>query len=257
MPIQKPSRAVNPKLLSTLRPFLSAQRLAAYASRGCRTMHVAVAISGAIRGRDATRTYWSDGPWKPYRCTPLCAQERPKHRQQLRVYGPRWTLHGHAARALDPGVVLHLFQGVGLSAKEVEGVLYKKSGLLGISGISNDMRDLLKSDEPAAQLALNISSIVPLKRSERSRLRSVALMDWCSPQALARTRLRFVDESASPRRGSASSWTPQPTGRTARDLDSREWASASVIPTNEELMIARHTGLLLGLTAGGSVAAKA
>src|SRR5690349_19235188 len=45
--------------------------------------------------------------------------------------------------ALDPGVVLHLFQGLGLSAKEVEGILYKKSGLLGISGISNDMRDLL------------------------------------------------------------------------------------------------------------------
>src|SRR6185503_7081750 len=44
--------------------------------------------------------------------------------------------------ALDPGVVLHLVQGLGLSAKEVETVLYKKSGLLGISGISNDMRDL-------------------------------------------------------------------------------------------------------------------
>ena len=45
--------------------------------------------------------------------------------------------------ALDPGVVLYLFQNLGLSAKEVETILYKKSGLLGISGISNDMRDLL------------------------------------------------------------------------------------------------------------------
>ena len=45
--------------------------------------------------------------------------------------------------SLDPGVILHLFQSLGLSAKEVETILYKKSGLLGISGISNDMRDLL------------------------------------------------------------------------------------------------------------------
>src|SRR6185436_8379447 len=52
--------------------------------------------------------------------------------------------------ALDPGVVLYLFQHLGLSAKQVEEVLYKKSGLLGISGISNDMRDLLGSTEPAA-----------------------------------------------------------------------------------------------------------
>ena len=57
--------------------------------------------------------------------------------------------------SLDPGVVLHLFQGLGLSAREVETILYKKSGLLGISGISNDMRDLLKSSDPAARLAVD------------------------------------------------------------------------------------------------------
>jgi acetate kinase len=57
--------------------------------------------------------------------------------------------------ALDPGVVLHLFQGLGLSAKEVEALLYKKSGLLGLSGISNDMRDLLGSEEPGARQAVD------------------------------------------------------------------------------------------------------
>ena len=57
--------------------------------------------------------------------------------------------------AVDPGVILHLFQTLGLSAKEVETILYKKSGLLGISGISNDMRDLLDSREPAAVLAVD------------------------------------------------------------------------------------------------------
>jgi len=57
--------------------------------------------------------------------------------------------------SLDPGVVLYLFQNLGLSVKEVETILYKKSGLLGISGISNDMRDLLGRPEPEAQLAVD------------------------------------------------------------------------------------------------------
>ena len=57
--------------------------------------------------------------------------------------------------ALDPGVVLHLFQGLKMSAKDVETLLYKKCGLLGISGISNDMRDLLGRPEPEARLAVD------------------------------------------------------------------------------------------------------
>ncbi len=57
--------------------------------------------------------------------------------------------------AVDPGVILYLFQELGLSAEDVQTILYKKSGLLGISGISNDMRDLLASDAPAARLAID------------------------------------------------------------------------------------------------------
>src|SRR4029077_7401096 len=57
--------------------------------------------------------------------------------------------------SVDPGVILHLFQGLKLSAREVEEMLYKKSGLLGISGVSNDMRDLLASDRPEARLAID------------------------------------------------------------------------------------------------------
>ena len=57
--------------------------------------------------------------------------------------------------AIDPGVILYLFQSLGLSASEVETMLYKKSGLLGISGISNDMRVLLESADPGARLAVD------------------------------------------------------------------------------------------------------
>src|SRR6185295_1863506 len=57
--------------------------------------------------------------------------------------------------ALDPGVVLFLFQTLGLSVSQVEEVLYRKSGLLGISGISSDMRDLLAQSDPQARLAVD------------------------------------------------------------------------------------------------------
>src|SRR5829696_5046442 len=57
--------------------------------------------------------------------------------------------------SIDPGVILYLFQVLKLPASEVESVLYTESGLLGISGISNDMRDLLSSHDPGARLALD------------------------------------------------------------------------------------------------------
>jgi acetate kinase len=57
--------------------------------------------------------------------------------------------------SVDPGVILYLFQSLGMSVAEVESLLYEKSGLLGISGISNDMRVLLGSAEPDARLAVD------------------------------------------------------------------------------------------------------
>src|SRR4029450_6786144 len=65
--------------------------------------------------------------------------------------------------AIDPGVILYLFQSLGLSASDVETILYKKSGLLGISGISNDMRVLLESSEPGARLAVDYCVYRPAK----------------------------------------------------------------------------------------------
>src|SRR5689334_23583630 len=56
---------------------------------------------------------------------------------------------------LDPGVVLYLLTQKGWSAKVVERILYREAGLLGLSGISNDVRDLLESDTPASRRALD------------------------------------------------------------------------------------------------------
>jgi acetate kinase len=56
---------------------------------------------------------------------------------------------------LDAGVVLYLMSEKGMSAKEIERLLYNDCGLKGLSGISNDVRELLESDDPRAKLALD------------------------------------------------------------------------------------------------------
>ncbi len=58
--------------------------------------------------------------------------------------------------ALDPGVLLHLAKERGLSIEEIEDMLYHRSGLLGVSGISADSRDLIASDAPEAREALDL-----------------------------------------------------------------------------------------------------
>lgn len=150
--------------------------------------------------------------------------------------------------SIDPGVVLHLFQGLNLSAKQVETLLYKKSGLLGISGISNDMRDLLGRSEPFARLAVDyfvyrvakeigaltaalggIDALVFTagigENSPEIRERICAASAWLGLK---------LDESANSR-------------RLPKISTNGSSPSVWVIPTNEELMIARHTGALLGL----------
>jgi acetate kinase len=57
---------------------------------------------------------------------------------------------------LDPGVVLHLIQQRGMSAEQLVDLLYRQSGMLGLSGISADFRELLASGEPRAQFAVEV-----------------------------------------------------------------------------------------------------
>jgi acetate kinase len=150
--------------------------------------------------------------------------------------------------AIDPGVILYLFQNLGLSAKDVETILYKKSGLLGISGISNDMRDLLKSDQPAARLAVDYF----IYRAAKEIGALAAALGGIDAVVFT----AGIGENSAEIRGricDASSWLGldvDPDANAAKGPKiSREGSrvSAWVIPTNEELMIARHTGMVLGL----------
>lgn len=58
--------------------------------------------------------------------------------------------------SLDPGVILHLMQSKGMSVEAVSDLLYHRSGLLGLSGLSGDMATLLASPSPHAQQALEV-----------------------------------------------------------------------------------------------------
>ena len=150
--------------------------------------------------------------------------------------------------ALDPGIVLYLLQNLGLSVKQVEEILYKKSGLLGISGISNDMRDLLARTEPEAQLAIDY--FVYRAAKEIGALAAVL----GGIDALVFTA-GIGENSPEIRRriSSASAWLGIELDFEAnaasgpRISKPRSGVSCWVIPTNEELMIARHTSSLLGL----------
>jgi acetate kinase len=155
--------------------------------------------------------------------------------------------------AVDPGVILYLFQSLGLSSQAVEAILYQKSGLLGISGISNDMRNLLASSEPEARLAVDYFVYRAVK--EIGALAAVlGGMDGLIFTA------GIGENSAEIRRriGASCAWLGIELDAEANDSNgprisgTSSKASAWVIPTNEELMIARHTGRLLGLIAAHS-----
>jgi acetate kinase len=150
--------------------------------------------------------------------------------------------------SIDPGAVLYLFQNLGLSVKEVETILYKKSGLLGISGISNDMRDLLGREEPEARLAVDyfIYRIAKEIGALAAALGGVDALVFTAGigENSPEIRRRICE---------ASAWLGIEIDIAANENKStlistrQSKTSVWVIPTNEELMIALHTGDLLGL----------
>ncbi|MCO6439630.1 MAG: acetate/propionate family kinase [Nitrococcus mobilis] len=143
---------------------------------------------------------------------------------------------------LDPGVVLYLQDTLGMSSAEVAELLYHRSGLLGVSGISNDMRQLLASDLPSAREAIELYTY-RINRELGALTATLGGLD-----ALVFTA--GIGERAAPIRARVcelASWlgvrldaaANEQHGPRISTADSA--ASVWVIPTNEEWMIARHT----------------
>jgi acetate kinase len=154
---------------------------------------------------------------------------------------------GTRCGALDPGVILYLLDERGMDARSIETLLYNQSGLLGVSGISSDMRALLESSAPRAKLAIDLY-VYRIRRELGSLAAALAGLDAIvftagigenSPVIRERVCREAawlgvdLDTSANERGGPA-------IGRPGSTV------SAWVIPTNEELMIARHTLRLVG-----------
>ncbi len=147
---------------------------------------------------------------------------------------------------IDPGVLLYLMNERGMTADAVQDLLYRESGLKGLSGISNDMRELEASTAPAAALAvehfvyrigLNAGMLAAALGGLDAFVFTAGIGEN-SPSIRKRIALKLswfgaaIDEAANAAGKPVISTSASPIG-------------VYVIPTDEELMIARHTLALL------------
>ena len=152
---------------------------------------------------------------------------------------------GTRCGSLDPGVILLFLDHLHMDARAIEAMLYKESGLLGVSGISSDMRTLLASDDPRAAEAVDLY-VYRIGRELGSLAAALGGLDALVFTAgigenSAAIRARVCRDAA---------WLGVELDEAANEAggprisrgDSR--VAAWVIPTNEELMIARHTDRL-------------
>ena len=149
---------------------------------------------------------------------------------------------GTRSGAIDPGVILYLLTERGMSVTDVRDLLYHRSGLLGVSGLSNDMRTLLASNARQAAEAIELF-VDRINRELGSLVAALAGID-----ALVFTA--GIGEHAAPVRarvGENAAWLNIRLDAAANRAGGPRISSADspvsvwVVPTNEELMIARHT----------------
>jgi len=147
---------------------------------------------------------------------------------------------------IDPGVVLHLIAEKGMTAAEVQALLYRDCGLKGLSGISNDVRELMASKDPRAAFAIDYfvyrvgvgAGMLAAALGGIDAFVFTAGIGENSPDLRERIveNLAWLGAVLNPSNNAAG-------GPVISTRDSR--IELYVIPTDEELMIARHTMALL------------
>jgi acetate kinase len=147
---------------------------------------------------------------------------------------------------IDPGVVLYLISEKGMAPADIQNFLYRECGLKGLSGVSNDMRELLTSDNPRAALAVDY---FVYRASLFAGMLAAALQ---GVDALVFTA--GVGENSAPVRAAIAAklgWLGVSIDADANEKHARlisrpeSRVAVYVLPTDEELMIARHTWSLL------------
>lgn len=157
---------------------------------------------------------------------------------------------GTRCGTIDPGVLIYLMDVYGLDARALEQLVYRESGLQGVSGVSSDMRTLHASKEPAAAeaIALFCYRIVREAGSLAAALGGIDGVVFtggigendAGVRAAVATGCRWLGLELDETRNAAGA---------ARISTDASRVSAWIIPTDEERMVARHTAAVLGLTA--------
>jgi acetate kinase len=142
--------------------------------------------------------------------------------------------------------MLYLMDQRGMDARAIEKLIYKESGLLGVSGISSDMRALLASEDPRAKLAIELY-VYRIGRELGSLAAALGGLDAIVFTAGIGEHAPAIREAVCRR----AAWLgvefdpAANAGGGPRISTPASRVSAWVIPTNEELMIARHTARIL------------
>lgn len=153
---------------------------------------------------------------------------------------------GTRCGSIDPGVVLHFMQHYGMDARAIQDIVYKESGLLGVSGISSDMRSLRASNEPSAReaIALFVYRIVRELGSLVAALGGLDALVFSGGigEHDVATRAEVVEGSA---------WTgatldaDRNTNSELRISPDNSRVSVWAIPTDEERLIARQARMMI------------
>lgn len=158
---------------------------------------------------------------------------------------------------LDPGVIPYLMAKHGMTVQQVESLLYKESGLLGVSGLSSDMRTLEASSHPDAQAAIDLF-VHRITRELGGLAATLGGLDALVftggiGEHSATIRQRVCLEAA---------WLgveldqPANLGHRACITTATSRTSAWVIPTNEERMLVTHAQALISQRHGGRPAVR-
>jgi acetate kinase len=162
---------------------------------------------------------------------------------------------GTRCGSIDPGVVLHLILQEKMAAKEVADLLNKNSGLLGVSGISSDMRALEASAEPAAKEALDLFAYRVIRESG-SLIAALGGLDAIVFTAgIGEHSVRMREMICKGLEWTGLSLDARANAGSATQISTASSKIAAlVIPTNEEMAIASNTRQLICRKAEAAVA---
>ena len=153
---------------------------------------------------------------------------------------------GTRCGSIDPGVLIYLMDQHGMDARALEDLVYKKSGLLGVSGISSDMRELKASSEPSAAQAIELF-VYRIVREIGSLAAALGGVDGI----VFTGGIGENDADLRPKVIAGCGWLGADIAAGDSGSGERRISSANaavevwVIPTDEERMIARHTHAVL------------